>query len=202
MGWVGKCALRTESALLAPSGEPTLRIVTTTVDTGEREEFFGHMARHIITSRKQIPLDGSKSNAQQTVTDGWYIDLDRSISCDRTSPAGKPLHAHAFLAAGNMPIENIEFVDNGQPETGFAIELKTTLMEPVTLPDGTKKEHTSVSEMRVTQFVEGPLDPALFTIPAGFRQVERIERNPPAELPSQWSITWDRFKASVAHLFR
>lgn len=101
-----------------------------------------------------------------------------------------------------MPIEKIKFVDSGQPETGFAIELKTTSMEPAKPPDGAKKEHTSVSEMRVTQFVEGPLDPALFTIPAGFRQVERIEHNPPAELPGQWSITWDRFKASVAHLFR
>jgi hypothetical protein len=53
----------------AASGKPTLRIETTTVDKGERKEFFGHTARYVITTRKQIPLEGSKSDAQQTVTD-------------------------------------------------------------------------------------------------------------------------------------
>jgi hypothetical protein len=101
-----------------------------------------------------------------------------------------------------MPVEKIEFVDNGEPETGFATEWKITSLEAITLPDSTKKEHTSISEMRVTQLIEGPLDPALFTIPTGFRQVAHIERNPPANLPSQWSIAWDRFKSSVARLFR
>jgi len=87
------------------------------------------------------------------------------------------------------------------PEEGFAIEWKITSREAIALPDGAKKEHTSIREMRLTQFVEGPLDSALFTIPTGFLQVAHIERNPPANLPSQWSIAWDRFKASVARLF-
>ncbi len=186
----------------AASGKPTRRIEITTVDTGERKEFFGHAARHIVTTRKQIPLvEGSKSHAQQMVTDGWYIDLDTSISCDRHWPEGKRVHAHAFLTTGNMPVEKIEFIDNGEPETGFAAERKITSLEAITLPDGTNKEHTSISEMRVTQLVEGPLGPALFTTPTEFRQVEHIERYSPANLPSQWSIAWDRFKASVARLF-
>ncbi|HEX4757949.1 MAG TPA: hypothetical protein VH308_08200, partial [Terracidiphilus sp.] len=58
---------------MSPSGEPTLRIETTTVDTGERKVFFGHIARHVIITRKQIPLEGSHSEPQETVTDGWYI---------------------------------------------------------------------------------------------------------------------------------
>ncbi len=185
----------------AASGKPTLRIEITTVDTGERKEFFGHAARHIVTTRKQIPLEGSKSNAQQMATDGWYIDLDTNISCDRHIPEGKRVHVHAFLTTGNMPVEKVEFIDNGEPETGFAIQWKMTTKEAITLPDGTKKEDTSISEMRVTQLVEGPLDPALFSTPTEFRQVEHIERNPPANLPSQWSIAWDRFKARVARLF-
>jgi len=185
----------------AASGKPTLLIEITTVDTGERKEFFGHAARHIVTTRKQIPLEGSKSNAQQMATDGWYIDLDTNISCDRHIPEGKRVHVHAFLTTGNMPVEKVEFIDNGEPETGFAIQWKMTTKEAITLPDGTKKEDTSISEMRVTQLVEGPLDPALFSTPTEFRQVEHIERNPPANLPSQWSIAWDRFKARVARLF-
>jgi hypothetical protein len=184
----------------AASGKPTLRIETTTVDTGERKEFFGHTARHIITTRKQTPLESSKSEAQQMVTDGWYIDLETSISCDRQRPEGKRDHAHALLVAGNMPVEKIEFIDNGAPETGFAIQWKITSVA-FRLRDGTKKEQTSFSEMRMTQLVEGPLDSALFAVPTGFRQVERIERNPTPILPSQWSLAWDRFTTSVKRLF-
>ena len=184
----------------AASGKPTLRIETTTVDTGERKEFFGHTARHIVTTRKQTPLESSKSEARQMVTDGWYIDLETSISCDRQRPEGKRDHTHALLVAGNMPVEKIEFIDNGAPETGFAIQWKITSVA-FTLRDGTKKEQTSSSEMRMAQLVEGPLDSALFAVPTGFRQVERIKRNPTPILPSQWSLAWDRFVASVKRLF-
>jgi len=96
----------------------------------------------------------------------------------------------------------MEFVDKGEPESGFAIEWKIAKKEAITLSDGTKKDRTFVHEMCVTQLVEGPLDPALFTIPTGFRQVEHIDRNPPANLPNEWSVAWDRLKASAARLFR
>jgi hypothetical protein len=182
------------------SDRPTLRIETATLDTGERKDFFGHMARHVITTRRQIPLEGSRSNAKEMVTDGWYIDLDTSISCDRKSLSGQP--AHGFLAAGNVPIERMEFVDKGEPQSGFAIEWKITTKEAITLSNGTKVERTFANEMCVTQIVEGPLNPALFTIPTGFRQVEHIDRNPPTDLPNRWSMAWDRFKASAARLFR
>jgi hypothetical protein len=74
--------LAVEKSDRGESAKPTLRIETTTVDTGERQEMFGYVARHVITTRKQTPLDGSTSQPSQSVTDGWYIDLDRSISCD------------------------------------------------------------------------------------------------------------------------
>ena len=180
------------------SAKPTLRIETTTLDTGERKEFFGHTAKHVITTVRQIPLEGSKSTAQEMVKDGWYIDLDTSISCGEKRLSGKP--AHGFLTSGNAPIERREFVDKGEPESGFAIEQKITTTAAMTLSDGTQNDRTSVQELRVTQLVEGPLDPGLFTVPTGFRQVKQIDRDPPANLPNQ--PTWDRFKASVARLFR
>ena len=183
-------ALGLKAPQFVASAKPTLRIETTTLDTGERKDFFGHMARHVITTRRQIPLEGSKSNVQEMVTDAWYIDLDTSIS------------AHAFVSVGSTPIEKMEFVDKGEPETGFATESKITTKEPITLSDGTKKDQTFVQEMCVTQLVEGPLDPGLFSIPTGFRQVERINRNPPTNLPNQWSMAWNRLKASITRLFR
>jgi hypothetical protein len=193
-------ALGLKTLQFIASDKPTLRIETSTLDTGDRRDFVGHTARHVITTRRQIPLEGSTSNAQEMVTDGWYIDLDTSISCDPKRLSGKA--THAFLTGGNAPIEKMEFVDKGEPESGFAIEWKITTKEAITLSGGTKKDRTLVHEMCVTQLVEGPLDPALFTIPTGLRQVEHIDRNPPTDLPNQWSMAWDRFKASVARLFR
>lgn len=50
--------------------KPTLRIETTTVDTGERKELFEYVARHVITTRKQTPLEGSSSQRSDSTTDG------------------------------------------------------------------------------------------------------------------------------------
>jgi hypothetical protein len=183
------------------SSEPTLLIETTTVVTGERREVFGHTARRVLTTRKQTPLEGSQSQPQETVTDGWYIDLDNRISCDRKWREGE--HAYIYVRSstdGRAP-DRAKFVDVGKPETGFAIERKTTTRGTYAMPDGTRRESTTTSEMTVTQLEEGPLDPALFEVPAGFRQVAHIETSPPIDWQTAWANGWVRFKAKVERLF-
>jgi hypothetical protein len=61
-------------------GAPTLRVETKTTDTGERREMFGHVARHVITTTTQTPLAGSRAEAQESVTEGWYIDFEPQLS--------------------------------------------------------------------------------------------------------------------------
>jgi hypothetical protein len=189
--------------------KPTLRMEVTTADTGERQEMFGHIARHVITTRKQVPLEGSHIEPQESVTDGWYIDskgidLNQRLSCDRKWPEEGKGHAYAYLhaAGGNQPIDKPEFVTIGEPETGFALHSVTTTKITYTLPDGNRKQSALKNEVRVTQLEEGPLDPALFEIPPGFKHVDHIERNPVASASSsQLNDLWQRVKASVANLF-
>jgi hypothetical protein len=194
------------------SDQPTLRIETTTTDTGERKEIFGKIARHVITTRKQTPLEGSHSLPQESVTDGWYIDsstgepsdidLNQRLSCDRKWTQGKPAHAHAFLMLGNQPQDRPEFVDVGELESGFALQSVMTSSHTFTRPDGTQKQSDSMFETKVTAFEEGPIDLALFEIPSGFEQVEKMERNPPAsEFAAQPPGLWQWVKASVSLLF-
>jgi hypothetical protein len=179
--------------------EPTLLIETTTVDTGERKEIFGRTARHVVTTRKESPLEGSRAQLRETVTDGWYIDFNNRISCDRKWRDGA--HAYVSVRLSTDTPERPKFVDTGKPETGFAVELKTTTRDAYALPDGTKKENTMTSEMTVTQLQEGPLDAAVFEVPAGFRQVAHIETNPPVDWQTAWVNAWVRFKAKVERLF-
>jgi len=179
----------------APDSKPTFVIETTTQDTGERKEFFGHTARHVIITGKQTPLEGSKREPEETVKDGWYIDLDPRISCQPKATPG----VHAYLTAAVMgeavPYERPKIVDIGKPETGYAVELKTISKSILKRAEG-NREFTSTTEMRVTELQEGPLDPALFEIPEGFRRVERTSMNlgAPQESNGFWSWIQEEFR--------
>jgi hypothetical protein len=169
-------------ARIQQSATPTIRVETKTTDTGERKEIFGRTARHVITTTTQTPLAGSHSSPQESVTDGWYIDFEQRLSCDPKRPGNSHGYIYSYMSAGNgkQPVEKPEFVAVGEQEVGFPMSSTVTSKSPPILADGT----ITTFETRVTQFEEGPLDPALFQIPPGFKQVDRIERNPPASLGS------------------
>ena len=64
-----------------------------------------------------------------------------------------------------------EFVNIRPPETGFPLkEVRTTTNETAP-PTGVRRYSDSINESEVTQFEEGPLDPALFEVPPGFKRV-------------------------------
>lgn len=89
--------------------EPTFRIETVTRDTGERKEMFGYTARHVITTREEIPFEGSQRHAQQMITDGWYIDLEPQFYSylSPPKPANRPNgqtqsgRVHAYLSGAH-----------------------------------------------------------------------------------------------------
>lgn len=183
------------------SEKPTLRIEVNTTDTGERKEMFGHIARHVLTTSKQIPLEGSRSEPQETATDAWYIDLNQRLSCDPDWSQRKHAHAYSLLSNGKQR-EKVEFIPTGEAQTGFPLQSVTTSKITYARPDGTRKQTNSRTELVVTELQEGPLDPALFEIPPGFRHVQRIERNSmPSASSNRIEDLWQRLKASVASLF-
>ena len=182
--------------------EPNLRIEIKTVDTGERKQIFGYAARHVITTTKETPLGSLKRDPSESVRDGWYIDLDRTISCDQKRPDGNVV-AFGFATVGgsgtDIPVPTASVI--GKQETGYPVQLKITAHTTRTLADGTKKEFTNASETRVTELSSGPLDPALFEVPRGFRQVDAIKRNPPVPFLMQWRFAWQRWRVKLARMF-
>ena len=171
--------------------KPTFRIETVTRDTGESKEMFGYTARHVITTRKEIPTEGSRRQAQETIKDGWYIDLEPQFypypsppkPANRPSGQGQSGRVHAYLSAGvqrpgeaEVP-EMPEFVDIGEPETGFALQEIQTSSSSFRLPDGSTNQMERKSETVVT-IERAVLDSALFEVPSVFKRVPYIKRNP------------------------
>jgi len=174
---------------------PTVREETATVDTGERKNFYGHEARHLIKTWKRTPLAGSHLEQQDNVTDGWYIDLDTSIACEFRWPRRNEEPRHEYYAAG---AERFEIIDDGIRETGFVIERKYSTRSISRLPDGTKRPTVYSNEEKITEFYEGPLNLALFEVPSNFRKVKEVRREPPLTLADRWYLTRGWVK-SLAH---
>jgi hypothetical protein len=134
---------------------------------------FGYTARHVITTEKQTPLEGAVSPPQEHVTDGWYIDLDTSISCD---PPGQPGRLAVLSAGrdGKIDYPTVKFV--GHRETGFA--LATTRRDTLFEPDGSRQEAARADTVQVIDLSSAALPSELFDVPAGFREVREIRRRP------------------------
>ena len=151
----------------------TMRIEITTLDTGEREEIYGHKARHVITTLKQIHLNDSHQEQEVFTTDGWYIDFDRRLSCDPIRRDETKNHGYARGSFGKSPSpERTEYVYIGARERGLAVkevETPTSTAAPSTNSSG------STYESEVTEFVQGPLDAALFEVPPEFKRVDRLQ---------------------------
>jgi hypothetical protein len=157
---------------------PSVLVETETVDTGERRELFGRPARHVITTRRVIPLTGSNCRESQTVTDGWYIDLDTGLSCD---PWWSSKSGHAFLTIhkqGEQP-ERPTFKDIGEPERGYVVLSRST-------PGG--------SELEVTHLSTVAIDPVIFEVPTNFSLVERIRQEPVPPLVIRLKQAYNRLK--------
>jgi hypothetical protein len=164
---------------LAPS-QPTLLIETTTHDTGERKQMFGYMARHVITTVRQIPFLDTGQIPQETVTDGWYIDLDTSISCAQQSSGRYAVLVGRTRRPGEPPQTPVlTFKNVGKPETGFPLITKQVHQLTGSSPNpSAQKQNEPTNEMQVTELSTEPLDPALFEVPKNFRKVDQIRRTP------------------------
>jgi hypothetical protein len=153
-------------------------LVTSTVttrDTGERKQMFGYTARHIITT---MVMDSSPDACSETKmkmeTDGWYIDAAFALDCDLGSSYTPP-RTHA---SGGCQ-DRYQTKQIGAAKKGYPVYEKTTMFGP----DG-RETFSTITE--VVEFSQATLDPALFDVPAGYREVQDYASlyGAPAGVPS------------------
>jgi hypothetical protein len=184
----------------------TLHIDIDYVDTGERKEFFGHTARHIITKEKRVASPGACSRDSYSETDGWYID-------SAVMPEWRQPKKNAF---GVVVASVVSFGTDGKcadkmdkievhrtgAEPGFPVKLNTTLKSEAPRRDGSPRALESNWGSEVVELKEGPLDPALFEIPGDYRKVESLRTWASAAAPQRQLTGWEWFKEKVQEMFR
>ncbi len=140
---------------------PLITIERNTTDTGERKQFFGHTARHLVSHV-------ARSDGPETVIDGWYVDPPGLPKWKRGS--GGTIAILTTSVGGKPALPRIEVKQTGPAPEGLAVWQKTT--STLALPGGSRRIDDTVSE--VTELVEGTLPDKLFQTPEGYQRVASL----------------------------
>ena len=183
----------------------TLQIFIENIDTGERKEIFGHLARHIVTRERRVASKGACSKDSESETDGWYIDPTVLPKWRQPKKDAFGVVVASVLSAGSADaclkkMDKIEVHRSGA-EPGFPVKVMTTVKSEIPLRDGAPHLIASTWGSEVVELREGPLDPALFEVPPDFRQVQNL-RNWSATPPRRAPTNWEWFKQQLQNLFR
>jgi len=138
----------------------TVHIYYETRDTGERKDFFGRTARHVITRERIAAEPGACTLSQDAETDGWYIAL----------PGERRTRAEV-RALGDRPCHD-QVIRHGEPAwPGFAM---------LSVRGQIKQE--------VLEFSTAPLDRKLFEAPADYKRTDPPTNSWIQDLNWQWPM--------------
>jgi hypothetical protein len=188
---------------LADSGG-VLRIWIDSEDTGERQEMFGFVARHIITREKRIATAGACSRNSESETDGWYIEDSALPEWHRHKKNSNDVTVSTTFTVnfGGCvdKIDKIELHRTGL-DPGFPLKVTTTTKAEVPDRDGVPRLMASVSGSEVMEFRESQLDPAIFQLPADYRRVDAL-KNWYAPPPRHELTGWEWVREKLQEIFR
>jgi len=155
----GAMAAAEEADRSAPRKGGLVTIVNSYVDTKERQKMFGMEARHVRSTMAMEPGPGAcNKNSMKMERDGWYVSLSPQFTCD----AGIGQYAAMGGDGARPSCRDTYRVKGGMGNPGFP--LKETVSYQV-------EGHPFSMTTEVTELSTANLNPALFEIPAGYREV-------------------------------
>jgi hypothetical protein len=134
-----------------PPSSKTTDVYMETIDMGERKEFFGKTAHHLILRTRIVPQAGACEKSRTVQREGWYIPVEAP-------------HSFVETSSGIGPGAPKSCVDKYQIHGRFPF--LHTMAE--TDEFGNKREILEISH--------APLDPKLFEPPPGFKLIDRFPR--------------------------
>jgi hypothetical protein len=158
-----------------PSGK-TFVINIDVVDMGERKEMFGHIARHLIVHEKRIGGPGNcYAGNSGSEKDGWYFDEDVLPEAVRSKRGMSEVLVFRFASIDNQYCSDKIETHHTGPPMGFPLKETTVwTSDNGQTGDAYKQIANSSITTEVLEFVEAPLDPALFDVPPHFKKVKEI----------------------------
>ena len=153
---------------LQKAGKTAVLVESKTVDTGERKMFFGHSAKHLITTSK---LAAATTANDEEILDGWYIDHERP---DREC-APDFVHTEPYYVIGTTLVDYPDLAQlqhAGPLPTGMPIKLKVTSKRAG--KNGVSR--TITVQKTVEELSDSALSPSLFELPKGFRENPQLLR--------------------------
>ncbi|MDP9266788.1 MAG: DUF4412 domain-containing protein [Acidobacteriota bacterium] len=143
----------------------TLTLNTSSAATGETQKMFGYTARRIrSTMTMNSSPDACNPANMKMESDGWYADFSGGgLSCSATPRPG----------GGNMGRvrpdcqDRVRYTGGGMRNLGYPMKLTTTMTDA--------QGNTYTSTQETTELSRATLDPALFDVPAGYRQVDSYQ---------------------------
>lgn len=146
---------RARQANLPQVSGPEVQMTIDSIDTGERRQYKAYAARHVKGTIRIEPTPGASTPASVEETDGWYMDLP-GFGCQEQSSNG-----FARLSVSNSRREDRWHVEwLGKAPRGYVVEETTVI---------TAAGKKTISKVELLEISEGPLNPAIFELPAGYR---------------------------------
>ncbi|MBI2678650.1 MAG: hypothetical protein HYX28_07690 [Candidatus Koribacter versatilis] len=135
----------------------TLTINNSTSNTGETRPFFGYTARHIKSTMTMTSSpDACNQTNMKIESDGWYADF--SATGATCSASARPSNMGRMRPDCQDRIRQT----GSMRSLGYPMKLTTTMQS---------ENGTFTMTQETTEISKATLDPALFDVPAGYRQV-------------------------------
>lgn len=174
--WIFSLAMWIARAPRLHESGKTVNIYYEAIDTGERREFFGHTAKHLLVSERHVAQPGACEPTYQIQKDGWYIP-----------PAEAGARGSYHLSA----------------YAGFAGRcLDTIVKHGVSSPPGIPVlERDGEVTREILALSNDPLDKSLFEIPSGFRKVDALPGRPAVTSSDRLALEWRLLEQAVESWF-
>lgn len=148
-----------------------------TIDTGERREFFGRTAKHLLFRERRVADPGACTPSYELEKDGWYLSR---------AELGPTKRAYFIASIGSPAMCHDTIVVHGDPS-----------------PPGVAVLETNGSITReILELSNDPLDRSLFEVPADFRKVDSFPGYPTMTWSDRLQMDWAQLQRAFESWFQ